>query len=65
MAAPIRKAARGPKSFHQSPNRIEAGSAARPMLAWKAPTARPRVFSPARSAMSARSAPSVAAKKRA
>ncbi len=33
MAAPIRKATRGPKSFHHTPKRTEAGSAARPTLA--------------------------------
>src|SRR5262245_32476357 len=59
--APIRNATCGPNNFHHTPNKIEAGRAARPTLAWKAPKARPRRSGPTRSATSARSAPSVRA----
>src|SRR5262249_4897964 len=64
-AAPIKKAVFAPKSFHHRPKRIEAGRAARPTAPWKMPKARPRSSPSARSAISALSAPSVAAKKRA
>src|SRR5262245_23672257 len=61
IAAPIRNATCGPSIFHQTPKRTDAGRAARPTLAWKAPKARPRRSGETRSATSARSAPSVSA----